>query len=130
MDVFYKCFFACGSIGWIRVFKNNFGKLLVYASTDAPRKERLASVSNATEETAKLLKLDFEVVRFRNSCSQIYVYYECGDGGEPIPLYCDKGKVGDLQEICETLRKMMFVLSFHPKHSALKQVRGIIMRAS
>ena len=112
------------------MFKNNFGKLLVYTSTDASRKERLAFVSTATEETAKLLKLDFEVVRFRNSCSQIYVYYECDDGGEPIPLYCDKGKLCGLQEICATLRKMMFVLSFHPKHSALKQVRGIIKRAS
>ena len=114
----------------MRVFRNNFGKLLVYASTDVPRKKRLASVRTATEETAKLLNLDFEVVRFSNSCSQIYVYYECGDGGEPIPLYCDKGKARGLQEICATLRKMMFVLSFHPKHSALKQVRGAIMRPS
>jgi hypothetical protein len=112
------------------VLKNNSGKLLVYASTDVPRKKRLASVRTATEEMAKLLNLDFEVVRFRNSGSQIYVYYECGDGDEPIPLYCDEGKAGDLQEICETLRKMVFVLSFHPKHSALKQVRSAIMRAS
>jgi hypothetical protein len=112
------------------MFKNNSGKLLVYASTDVPRKKRLASVQTATEETAKLLNLDFELVRFRNSCSQIYVYYECGDGGEPIPLYCDKGNIGGLQEICATLRKMMFVLSFHPRHSALKQMRSVIMRAS
>ncbi len=112
------------------MLKNNSGKLLVYASTDAPHKKRLASVRTATEETAKLLNLDFKVVRFRNNCSQIYVYYECGDGNEPIPLYCDEGKAGDLQEICETLRKMVFVLSFHPKHSALKEVRGAIMRAS
>ena len=102
----------------------------MYASTDAPRKKRLASVRTATEETAKLLNLDFEVVRFRNNCSQIYVYYECGNGEEPIPLYCDEGKAGDLREICETLRKMVFVLSFHPKHSALKQVRSAIIRAS
>ena len=112
------------------MFKNNSGKLLVYTSTDVPRKKRLASVKTATEETARLLNLDFEVVRFRNSFSQIYVYYECGDGDEPIPLYCDEGKAGDLQEICATLRKMMFVLSFHPKHLALKQVRATIMRAS
>jgi len=112
------------------MFKNNSGKLLVYASTDVPGKERLASVQTATEETAKLLNLDFGVVKFRNSASQIYVYYECGDGDEPVPLYCDKGKAGSLQEICTILRKMMFVLSFHPKHSALKQVRSAIMRAS
>jgi hypothetical protein len=112
------------------LLKNNSGKLLVYASTGVPRKKRLASVRTATEKTAKLLNLEFEMVRFRNSFSQIYVYYECGDGGEPIPLYCDKGKAGDLQDICATLRKMVFVLSFHPKHSALKQVRGAIMRLS
>jgi hypothetical protein len=112
------------------LLKNNSGKLLVYASTGVPRKKRLASVRTATEETAKLLNLDFEIVRFRNSFSQIYVYYECGDGGEPIPLYCDKGKAGDQQDICAALRKMVFVLSFHPKHSALKQVRGAIMRLS
>jgi hypothetical protein len=112
------------------MFKNNFGKLLVYASTGAPNKKRLASVRTATEKTAKLLNLEFEMVRFRKSFSQIYVYYECGDGCEPIPLYCDKGKAGDLQEICATLRKMVFVMSFHPKHSALKQVRGAIMRLS
>jgi hypothetical protein len=112
------------------VFKNSSGKLLVYASTDVPGKKRLASVQTATEETAKLLNLDFGVVKFRECSSQIYVYYECGDGGEPIPLYCDKGKAGGLEEICATLRKMMFVLSFHPRHSALKQVRGAIMRAS
>jgi hypothetical protein len=84
----------------------------------------------ATEETAKLLNLDFEVIRFGKNFSQIYVYYECGDGGEPIPLYCDEGKTGSLQEICATLRKMVFVLSFHPRHLALKQMRGAIMRLS
>jgi hypothetical protein len=112
------------------MFKNSFGKLLVYASTGASNTKRLASVRTATEKTAKLLNLEFEMVRFRKSFSQIYVYYECGDDGEPIPLYCDKGKAGDLQEICATLRKMVFVMSFHPKHSALKQVRSAIMRLS
>ena len=111
------------------LLKNNSGKLLVYASMGVPRKKRLASVRTATEKTAKLLNLEFEMVRFRKSFSQIYVYYENGDD-EPIPLYCDKGKAGDLQDICAALRKMVFVLSFHPKHSALKQVRGAIMRLS
>ena len=112
------------------MFKNSSGKLLVYASTDVPGKKRLASVQTATEETAKLLNLDFGVVKFRDGSSQIYVYYEHNDGDEPIPLYCDDGKANDFQEICATLRKMMFVLSFHPKHSALKQMRSVIMRAS
>jgi hypothetical protein len=109
---------------------NNFGKLLIYASANAPHKERLRSVWTATKETAKFLNLDFEVVKFRNEISQIYVYYESEDGGEPIPLYCDEGKEGNLKEICAILRKMVFVLSFHPKYSTLKQVREAIMRLS
>jgi hypothetical protein len=112
------------------MFKNNFGKLMVYASTCSPHKKRLQSVRTATEETAKLLNLDCELVRYGNDFSPIYVYYQCGDGGEPIPLYCDEGKAGTLQEIGVALRNMMFVLSFHPKHTALKQVRSAIMSLS
>ncbi len=103
--------------------------MLVYTSTDVASNKRLESVKTATAETAKLLNLKFDVVRFRNSCSPIYVYYECGDEDEPIPLYCDKGKAIVIPEICETLRKMVFVLSFHPRYSALRHVRGAIMRA-
>ena len=112
------------------MFKNNSGKLLVYASNNIPRRKRLTFIKTAAKETAKVLNLDFGVVKFGNNSSQIYVYYEGDDDGEPIPLYCDKGNTGSLQEISSTLRKMMFVLSFHPKHSALKHVRSAIMRAS
>ena len=102
---------------------------MVYASTAAPRKKRLQSVRTATEKTARLLNLGFEMVRFRKSFSQIYVYYENGDG-QPIPIYCDEGKTCNLQDICATLKNMMFVLSFHPKHSALRHMRKEIMRPS
>jgi hypothetical protein len=107
------------------VFKSGCGKLLVYASAVVSRKERLQSVKVATEKTAKLLDLGFEVIRFRKNFSQIYVYYENGDD-DPIPIYSDEGKEYDLQEICATLRNMMFVLSFHPRHSALRQARKIM----
>jgi hypothetical protein len=79
--------------------------------------------------TAKLLNLGFEVIRFRKNFSQIYVYYENGDD-EPVPIYSDEGKTYDLQEICATLRNMVFVLSFHPKHSALRQTRKEIIGLS
>lgn len=111
------------------MFRNNSGKLLLYTSTGAPHRKRLQSVRTATEETARLLNLDFEVVKLGKDLPQIYVYYEKGDE-EPIPLYCDEGKQYDLQEICASLRKMMFVLSFHPKHSALKRMRGEIIALS
>ena len=111
------------------MFKTNSGKLLVYASAGAPCKKRLQSVRTATEETAKLLKLDFEMVHFGKRVSQIYVYYEDG-GDEPIPIYCDEGKRLDLEEICTNLKKMMFVLSFHPRHSTLRQMRRELMAVS
>ena len=49
---------------------------------------------------------------------------------EPIPLYCDEGKRSDLEEISSALRSMMFVLSFHPKHSVLRQMRGELLKVS
>jgi hypothetical protein len=56
----------------------------------------------------------------------IYVYYKNGEE-EPIPVYCDKNGKTNTQEVYRALRKMMFVLSFHPKHSALKEIRKEIM---
>jgi len=105
------------------------GKLLVYASGFTFRERRLKSVSSATERMAKLLKLDFEVVTCREKFTQIYVYYKNGDE-EPIPIYCDKGEKVNIQDVYATLRNMMFVLSFHPRHSALRQIRKEIMRFS
>ena len=129
---FFKCFktfVRTFKSWWAPMFKNNPGRLLVYASLNAPHNKRLKSVKAATEETAKLLNLDFEVISFRKRFSQIYVYYEHG-GNAPIPLYCDDGKAADLRNICETLKNMVFVLSFHPKHSGLIHLRKEIMRPS
>jgi hypothetical protein len=74
------------------MLKGNSGKLMVYASTGMPSRSRLNSVNNAAKETAKRLNMDFEMVRFDRANSPIYVYYEEKEG-EPIPLYCDEGKV-------------------------------------
>ena len=114
----------------ISMFKENCGKLMVYASTDAPKGKRLESVRTATKETAKRLNLDFEMVRLDRASSPIYVYYEENDCDEPIPLYCDEGKISSLKEISGKLRNMMFVLSFHPNHSALKEIRNELLKLS
>ena len=109
---------------------NNFnGKLLVYASSFAFHQKRLESVSKAAEKMAKFLKLNVEIVKFKERFTSIYVYYKKGNE-EPIPIYYDKGEEGDIQEICTTLRNMIFMLSFHPKHLALKQIRKEIMQFS
>jgi hypothetical protein len=83
----------------------------------------------ATAKMAKLLKLNFEVVTLGEKITPIYVYYKNGDE-EPIPLYYDKDEKANIQEIYAALRSMMFVLSFHPKHAALRQIRNGIMQFS
>ena len=106
--------------------ENCNGKLLVYASNVVLSERRLRSVSVAADKMAKLLKLPMEVVTFGEEFDPIYVYYKSGDD-EPIPIYCDKGGKSGMQEIYKVLRNMMFVLSFHPKHSALKRIRKGVM---
>jgi hypothetical protein len=109
--------------------ENSNGKLLVYAPSFTFHEKRLKSVSIAAEKMAKLLKLSFEIVTFGEKIRPIYVFYKNGDE-EPIPIYCDKGGENNIQEIYTALRNMMFVLSFHPKHSALRQIRNGIMQFS
>lgn len=107
------------------MFKNT-GKLLLYASNVGSQRKRLDSVREAAMETAEQLHLGFEVVRFGKNCSQIYVYYENGKD-EPVPIYCDEGKRIDAEGIGSSLRKMIFVLSFHPRNSALRAMRTELM---
>jgi len=111
------------------MFEGSCGKLLVYASSFSSREKRLKPVSSAAEKMAKLLKLNVEVVTFRKRFTPIYVYYKEG-GEEPIPLYCDNSERSDMQEIYKVLKNMMFVLSFHPKHSALRNIRKEIIQFS
>jgi hypothetical protein len=102
------------------------GKLLIYASSFMLREKQLRSVSTATEKMARLLKLNFEVITLGGKITPIYVYYKNGEE-EPIPLYCNKGGKINTQEIYTALRNMMFVLSFHPKYSGLRQIRKEVM---
>lgn len=111
------------------MLESSDGKLLVYASSTMSDGNRLKNVSVAAEKMAKTLKLGLEVVTFQEEFTPIYVYYKSGEE-EPIPIYCDKGGQSGRHEISDALRNMMFVLSFHPKHSVLKQRRAEIMRFS
>jgi len=83
----------------------------------------------AAEKVAKQLMVDAEVKMFRKRFNSIYVYYTDGDE-EPVPIYCNKGEKSDAQEVYATLRNMMFVLSFHPKYSALRRMRKELMQPS
>ena len=78
---------------------------------------------------ARHLRLSFEVKTFRKKFEFVYVYYKNGDD-EPIPIYCVSEQQSNIDEICTALKNMMFVLSFHPQHSALQQMRKKIMQFS
>jgi hypothetical protein len=113
----------------MNMLKSNSGKLMVYASNGFPSRKRIESVRSAAQETAKRLHLGFQMVKSDKSSAPIYVYYE-GDGAEPIPLYCDEGKMSNLDEISSVLRNMMFVLSFHPRQTSLRSMRNEIVKLS
>jgi hypothetical protein len=105
------------------------GKLLVYASAFASQERRLKPVSMAAEKMACRLKMDVEVKTFTKRFTPIYVYYKQGDE-EPVPLYCNNDERSDAEDIYEALRNMMFVLSFHPRNSALRRARKEIKQLS
>ncbi len=111
------------------MFNNQTGKLLVYTSSFSSSDSQLKPVSIAAEKLARLLNVNIEVRTFDERFAPIYVYYKNGEE-EPIPIYCNNGGETSIKEVCAALRNMMFVLSFHPKHSALRQMRKEIMRFS
>ncbi len=111
------------------MLSNPEGELLVYASISADNASCLKSISSAAEKTARMLNLNFKMVTFRKKCAAIYVYYKNGDE-EPVPLYCAYEGKSDMQKVCRALRSMLFVLSFHPRYPALREVRKEIMQFS
>jgi hypothetical protein len=98
----------------------NNGKFMIYAS-NKPSLERLRIVGSAVAKVANSLKLETEVSPRRKLLS-IYVYYK-GDAGDEIPVYCDWGKNWNEEDVYRAIRNMMFVLSFHPRHSSLRAIR-------
>ncbi len=109
--------------------ENQNGRLLVYASNLELDGKRLQSISVATEKIGQLLKLPIQVVTFGEEFDSIYVYYKKGDDS-PIPLYWDRGRRTGVKKVFMALRNMIFALSFHPSHSALKPIRREVMLSS
>jgi hypothetical protein len=100
------------------------GRFLVYASDSGRR-----SVGLAVRRIAKDLGMGVRVVRTKRKQVPIYVYYQCGEE-EAVPIYCDGSEQLGVDGVYAKLKGMMFVLSFHPKHSALRSLRSVIMRFS
>jgi len=98
---------------------SNNGKFLIYASN---QHRRLKIVKPAVAKAAETLKLRIEVAQTKKLLP-IYVYYRSECSEEEIPVYCDWGKDGNEEDVYCAIKNMMFVLSFHPRHSALQTVR-------
>jgi len=98
---------------------SNNGKFLIYASN---QHRRLRIVKPAVAKAAETLKLRIEVAQTKKLLP-IYVYYRSECSEEEIPVYSDWGKDGNEEDIYCAIKNMMFVLSFHPRHSALQTVR-------
>jgi hypothetical protein len=105
------------------------GKLLVYASSFFSRGKHVEPVRVAAERVARQLRLGFEARTFDEKFGSVYVYYTNGDD-EPVPIYRLSRGRSDVDGVCAALRNMMFVLSFHPRNSALREIREELMRFS
>ncbi len=96
------------------------GKFMIYSS-NAPRAERLRVIGSAVTKMANALNIGTEVSPKKKLLS-IYVYYKTSAGDE-IPVYSDWGKSWKEDDVYRAIRNMMFVLSFHPNHSSLRNIR-------
>ena len=97
------------------------GKFLIYAPSPTDEK-RLQVIGSAVSKIAETLRLEIEIAR-KNKLLSTYVYYRGYYDKEEIPIYCDWGKNWDEKEIYDTIKSVMFALSFHPKHIILQPIR-------
>lgn len=93
---------------------------MIYSS-NVMNTKRLRIVGSAVAKVANSLRLETELSS-RKKLLSIYVYYK-GDEGDEIPVYCDWGKSWKEEDVYHAIRNMMFVLSFHPRHSNLRTIR-------
>ncbi len=97
------------------------GKFLIYTS-NLSNKKRLQLIGSAVSKIAETLRLEIEIAK-KNKLLSTYVYYRGYYDKEEIPIYCDWGKNWNEKEIYDTIRSVMFALSFHPEHTTLQTIR-------
>jgi hypothetical protein len=98
------------------------GKLLIYTPQTMDRQERLKAIKSAASKIAEPLKLQIQIIPLTKKFPT-YVYYMREDDPEKIPIYCDSQKTQREKEIYQSMKTILFTLSFHPKHSALLTAR-------
>ena len=106
---------------WEQIMLSNNGKFLIYTPS-LTNKRRLQIIGSAVSKIAETLRLEIEVAR-KNKLLSTYVYYRGYYDEEEIPIYCDWGKNWSEKEIYDTIKSVMFALSFHPKHRTLQTIR-------
>jgi len=97
------------------------GKFLIYTPSPT-NKKRLQIIGSAVSKIAGPLRLEIEIAK-KNKLLSTYVYYRGYSDKEEIPIYCDWGKSWNEKEIYDTIKSIMFALSFHPKHTILQTIR-------
>jgi len=101
----------------------NNGKLLIYTPQTT---DRLKAIESAASKIAEPLKLQIQVIPI-TQMFPTYVYYMREDDPEKIPIYCDSQKTLREKEIYQSMRSILFTLSFHPEHSALLAARRMLL---
>jgi hypothetical protein len=102
------------------------GKLLIYTPQTTERQTRLKAIKSAASKIAQPLKLQVQIIHITKTFPT-YVYYKKDDDPEEIPVYCDSQRTLREREIYESMKSVIFTLSFHPKHSALLTARKEIL---
>jgi hypothetical protein len=102
------------------------GKLLIYTPQTTNREERLKAIKSAASKIAHPLKLQVQIIQITKTFPT-YVYYKKDGDPEEIPIYCDSQRALREREIYESMKSVIFTLSFHPKHSALLTARKEIL---
>jgi hypothetical protein len=98
------------------------GKLLIYTPQIMGRQERLKAIKSAASKIAEPLKLQIQIIPLTKKVPTC-VYYMREDDPEKIPIFCDFKNNQREKEIYQSMKGILFTLSFHPKHSSLLAVR-------
>lgn len=104
------------------VLASSLGKFLIYAPASSGSRQRLGVVGRAVSRVANRLGLEIEISRTSRVPSP-YVFY-LNRGVEDVPVYCDFGKDWDEDRIYNSIRSVVYALSFLPEFSILQSVRG------
>ena len=98
------------------------GKFLIYVPNSPDRKKRLDMVSKAVSKVAVKLGAKIEISETDRVTSP-YVFYLNKENAKEMPIYCDLGKDWDEEKIYNSIRSIVYALSFLPQFNSLQFIR-------